>query len=74
MPTAFHLAPRGGLIGSAATMDGVIGLVKDAPPGCYRLRKLTLDPATGDLRSWDWGTMVKGSDGGIKLDLPPWIE
>ena len=55
-------------------MDEVLELAKGAPPGRYRLEKFYLDPATGDLRCWQWGTITKDHRGGIKLELPPWSE
>jgi hypothetical protein len=75
MPTAFRVTARGGApIGDADTLDEVLELAKGAPPGRYRLVKIWLDRATGDLRCWGWGEIIKDPDGGIKLDLPPGWE
>jgi hypothetical protein len=75
MPTVFRVTARaGGSIGDANTMDGVIELASDAPPGSYRIEKITLDPATGDLRVWEWGAVRKNRKGVIKLYLPPGID
>jgi hypothetical protein len=61
MPLVFRVTARdGGSIGETDTMDGVLELAKGAPPGHYRIDKISLDPATGDLRSWEWGTIIKG--------------
>jgi hypothetical protein len=55
-------------------VDGIVELANVAPPGHYRIEKHSLDPATGELRSWNWGTITKDRKGGIKLDLPPWVD
>ena len=68
------LAQAGGPIGDAVTMDEVLELTKGAPAGRYRLDKLYRDPATGLVRAWEWGAITKGPRGGIKLELPPWIN
>ena len=74
MSMVFRITARAGdPIGDAATMEEALELAKAAPPGRYRLDKLFLDPATGLLRSWEWGAITKGTRGGIKLELPPWI-
>ena len=75
MASVFRVTSRGGAsIGDADTIDGVVELVKNAPPGRYRIDRISLDPASGELRSWKWGTVIKDRKGGIKLDLPPWID
>lgn len=75
MPTAFCLtASDGEPIGEADTIDGLIELARNAPPGRYRIDKVSLDPDTGAPRFWEWGAIVKELDGGINLDLPPWID
>lgn len=75
MATVLRVFARSGaLLGEAQTMDGVIELAKGARPGRYRIEKVSLDPETGELRSWEWGAVIKGRDGAIKLDLPPWID
>jgi hypothetical protein len=75
MATVFRVTARAsGSIGDAYTMDGVVELAEDAAPGHYRIDKISLDPATGDLRAWEWGEVIKEKNGGIKLDLPPWID
>jgi hypothetical protein len=52
MPTVFRVTARaGGSIGEAETIDGVFELAKDAPPGRYRIEKISLDCTTGELRS-----------------------
>ena len=57
--------PRGGAsIVEADTLNGVIELAKNAPPGpSYRIGKVSLDPATGDLRSWNMGVIIKDRKG-----------
>jgi hypothetical protein len=75
MSTAFRVTVRdGGSIGDADTLDGVIELVQSAAPGQYRIEKISLDPATGDIRVWEWGEVIKDLNGGIQLDLPPWTD
>jgi hypothetical protein len=75
MATVFRVtAGASGSIGDAYTMDGVVKLAKDAQPGHYRIDKISLDPATGDFRAWEWGEVIKEKNGCIKLDLPPWID
>jgi hypothetical protein len=75
MATVFRvLARAGALLGEAQTMDGVIELARGSRPGRYRIEKVSLDPVTGELRSWEWGAVIKAKDGAIKLDLPPWID
>jgi hypothetical protein len=75
MATVFRVTARaGGSLGDASTMDEVIELAQCAPPGRYRIEKVSLDSATGELRCWEWGAVIKDRKGGIKLDLPPWID
>jgi hypothetical protein len=52
----------------ADTMDRV---VENAPPGRYRIERLSLDPVTGDIRTWKWGAVSKDRKGAIKMLLPP---
>jgi hypothetical protein len=75
MTTVFRvIAHDGGSIGEADSIDGVVELAKSAPPGRYRIEKVSRDPATGELRSWEWGGVIKNRKGAIKLDLPPWLD
>ena len=75
MAIVFRVTARSGAsIGDADTMDGVVELAKNAPSGRYQIDKISLDPATGELRTWKWGTLIKDRKGGIKLNLPPWID
>jgi hypothetical protein len=75
MATVFRvIAQTGAELGEAQTLDGVIELAKGALPGCYRIEKVSLDHATGELRTWEWGSVIKERDGAIALDLPPWID
>jgi hypothetical protein len=75
LPTTFRVTSRDGAsIGEAASIDGIIGIVKKAPLGRYGIPKKPLDFATGDLRSWDWGALTKSRSGRITLDLPPWVD
>jgi hypothetical protein len=72
---AFRVTARpGDSIGYADTMDEVLEIAKGAEPGRYRIEKLWLDSATGELRAWEWGEVNKDRDGRIRLDLPPWIH
>jgi hypothetical protein len=75
MSTAFRLAASaGGSISDADTIDEVLELARGSPPGRYRIQKIRLDRHTGDLRCWEWGELIKGPDGLIELDHPPWLD
>jgi hypothetical protein len=75
MPIAFRVsAGAGDSIGYADTLDEVLELAKGADPGRYRIEKIWLDPATGELRMWEWGEISKDASGGIKLDLPASLD
>jgi hypothetical protein len=75
MATVYRVVSRDGdTIGDADSIDGVVEIVKDAAPDRYRIQRLSLDPSTGDLRSWDWGAITKSRKGLITLDLPPWTD
>ncbi len=75
MTTVYRITSRdGSSIGEANSIDGIVELVKGAQPGQYQINRLSLEPATGDLRSWELGTITKTDDGLITLDLPPWID
>jgi hypothetical protein len=75
MATVFRVTARdGGTLGEAASIDGVVEVAKGAPPGRYRIEKVARDPATGEVRCWEWGTIAKDRKGRVKLDLPPWID
>jgi hypothetical protein len=74
MSQGYRITARaGGPIGEADSFDEVLELAKGAPPGRYRLDKYHSDPATGALRSWEWGAVTKGPRGRIRLESPPWI-
>ncbi len=75
MATIYRVTSCDGVpIGEADSIDGIAELVKRAQPGRYRIERLSLEPATGDLRSWDWGAITKSRKGRITLDLPPWMD
>jgi PilZ domain len=76
MATVFRVTAHTGgrSIVDADPMDGVIDLAKVAAPGHYGVERISLDPAARDLRAWEWGEVVKDLNGGIELDLPPWID
>jgi hypothetical protein len=75
MPKAFRVIARSGdLIGEADTMEEVLEVAKSVPPGRYRIERISTDPASDALRTWDWGTLSKNRKGTIKLDLPPWLH
>ncbi len=75
MPSAYRVISRDGdSIGDADSIDGVVELVKNAAPGRYRIQRISLDPASGDLRSWDWGAISKSRKGRITLNVPPWMD
>jgi hypothetical protein len=72
LSTAYRVASRDGTsIGEADSIDGIIEIVKNAEPGRHRIYKDSLDPDTGDLQSWDWGTISKSRKGSITLALTP---
>ena len=75
MPTSYRVISRNGRsIGDADSIDQVVEIVKNAAPGRYRIQRISLDPNSGDLRSWDWGAISKSRKGRITLDLPPWMD
>jgi hypothetical protein len=60
--------------GETDSLDGLVEIMKAAPPGRYQIETLSLDLATGELRSWSWAAIVKDSGGRVELDLPPWLD
>jgi hypothetical protein len=75
MPTAYKVvSPDGVSLGDADFIDGVVEVVKGAAPGRYVIQRVSLDPDTGDQRSWDWGAITKSRKGKITLDLPSWMD
>ena len=75
MPAAYRVISRDGdCIGDADSIDGVVEIVKNAAPGRYRIQRVSLDPDSGDLRSWDWGAISQSRKGRITLDVPPWMD
>lgn len=62
-PRSSVLPRDGASIVEADTLDGVIELAKNAPPGRYRIDKVSWDPATGNLRSWNLGVIIKDRKG-----------
>ena len=75
MASVFRLIGLGGgSIGEADSIDALAEIANGVPPGRYRIAKVYRDPATGELRSWDWGAVIKDGKGWIKLDIPPWID
>jgi hypothetical protein len=75
MVTVFRLLAYGGdSIGEARSIDEAIELARGATPGRYRVQEISIDFATGALRSFIWGTIIKRDDGGVELEPPPWID
>jgi hypothetical protein len=71
MANLFRVTGRGGaVIGETDTMDGLIAIARNSPPGRYRIEQLSLNPVTGDTRSWKGGAIIKDRRGAIKLHLP----
>jgi hypothetical protein len=64
----------GAPVGDSDSIDGIVEIVKNAASGRYRIQKVSLDPDTGEPRSWDWGAVTKSRKGRIMLDLPPWMD
>ena len=75
MPMAFRVsAAAGDSIGYADTMDEVLEVAKAAEPGRYRIEKIWLDPATGELRFWEWGEISKGRRGRDQAGPPSMVR
>ncbi len=75
MPTIYRVTSGDGAsVGDADSIDDVVAVVSDAAPGHYLIQIVSLDTATGDLRSWEWGGISKSVDGQITLDPPPWFD
>ena len=75
MAIVYRVSSRDGTtIGESDSIDGVVDLVKQSKPGRYRIHRISQDPTTGELQSWDWGGIAKSRKGGITLDLPPWMD
>lgn len=75
MPAVYRVISRAGkMIGEADSLDGVIEIARKARSGRYRIDKISLDPSTGQSKSWTWGKVIKSPDGRIELDLPPWTD
>jgi hypothetical protein len=68
------ISRRGKTIGEANSIDELVEIARKAPPGHYRIDKLSLDPSTGKVKSWGWGEVTTSPDGRVELDLPPWID
>ena len=74
MATGFRVTARSGaVIGEADSMDGVIAIAKNIPPGRYRIEQLSLDPATGDIRCSSWGRDRQGPQGSDQV-APPVLD
>ncbi len=75
MPIGYRvISLDGASVGDSDSIDGVVEIVKSAVPGRYRIQKDSVDPDTGEPRSWDWGAITKSRKGRITLDLPPWMD
>jgi hypothetical protein len=67
MSTGFRLtASDGDVIGEADTIRGIAKLANAVPPGRYRIEEFSLDPATGQPQSREWGTLKKQRMLGLK--------
>ncbi len=67
MPTRFRLiASDGASLGVADTLEGVVKLTRDIPQGRYQIEEFSVDPATGNPQSWEWGTLTKKRMFGLK--------
>ena len=66
--------PDGNLIGDADSIDGVVDLAKNVPPGRYRIDQVFSDPGSGAQKSQTWGAVIRSRNGRITLDAPSWID
>jgi hypothetical protein len=75
MPSVYRLiAPDGGTIGDADSVDGIVEIATKVAPGRYRIDQVHEDPGpTGEL-SRAWGNLIKTRGGRVKLDVPPWSD
>ena len=74
MPTLYRVvAPDGSLIGEGASIDEVVEIVKQAPPGRYRV-DLVQSGRSGRWVFAIWGEVIKTVRGRIKLNAPPWAD
>ena len=72
MSTNYRLiSPDGSSAGEADSLQRLVEIAKAAPQGRYQIEKLSLDPATGELRSSGRGTIIKDGNGSVKLAPPP---
>jgi hypothetical protein len=75
MPTVYRLvAPDGGAIGDADSVDGIVEIATKVAPGRYRIDQVKEDPGTAGGLSRAWGNLIKTPTGRVKLDVPPWLD
>jgi hypothetical protein len=75
MSTSYRaISCEGSIISEAPSLDELIELMKAAPAGNYEIERISLDAASGEVRSWRQGTIIRDRRGRLKLDLPPWLD
>ena len=67
-------APDGSPIGDVESIDEVIELARQSPPGRYQVDQVSTDIASGDQKSRTWGSVTRSNKGKIALHAPPWID
>jgi hypothetical protein len=68
------VAPDGTVIGTEDSIEGIVRIIKNAPPGRYQINVISADPGSAPSGSRCWGTVTKSPAGRIKFDLPPYMD
>ena len=63
-------APDGSPIGDVESVDEVIELAKQSPPGRYQVDQFSTDIAFGDQMSRSWGSVTRSKKGQDRLARP----
>ena len=75
MPTVYRLvAPDGGAIGDADSVDGIIEIAKKVAPGRYRIEQVNVESGPAPEVSRAWGNLIKTPTSQVELEVPPWLD
>ena len=75
MPAVYRVvAPDGNLLGEGTSIDDVVEIARNLPPGRYRVDLVKSGPEQASDSTRVWGEVIKTVRGRVKLSAPPWAD
>ncbi len=71
--SVYRIVDRDGeIVADADGLAEVNEIVRRAPPGCYHVDEISVDPLPSGHTARRWGSAVRHEDGRVILDPAPW--